>query len=146
MATIDTNKSIVTYIYNLLTTDESLKSTMGGTVRLYLTWAVPNAEFPYLVQRLDIRPAGDFFPLRVGTLYLDLWSDSTNANEIMAIRKRIIELFDKKKFSNSEADSTRVSLDTEGFVPEPEEGIWHYATQWEIRYYRKAETASIIGR
>ena len=146
MATIDTSRSILTYIYNLLTADSSLKSTMGGTVRLYLTWAVPDAEFPYLVQRLDIRPAGDFFPMRIGTLYLDLWSDSPNANEITAMRKRIIELFDELNFSTDEADEVRVSLQTEGFVPEMEDGIWHYATMWNLRYYRKTEVASIIAR
>jgi len=143
--TLDTQKSILTYLWNLLTGDTDLETAMGGTVRCYLTWAEPNATFPYLVHRIDIAPA-EPFPMRQATYYLDIWSDSPNADEILAIRKIIIELLDELEPTTDEIKGARLWSQTEGFIPESEQGIWHYAIQWNLRYYRKAETASIIGR
>lgn len=142
---LDTQKSLLTYIWNLLTGDTDLETAMGGTVRCYLTWAEPDAEFPYLVHRIDIAPA-EPWPMRQATYYLDIWSDSPNAEEILAIRKRIIELLDELEPATDEIKGARLWLQTEGFIPETEEGIWHYATQWNLRYYRKSESAAIIGR
>lgn len=143
--TVDTQKSLLTYLWNLLTGDTDLKAAMGGTVRCYLTWAKPDAEFPYLVNRLDIAPQ-EPWPMRQATYYLDIWSDSPNADEILAIRKIIIELLDELEPATDEVAAARLWLQTEGFIPESEQGIWHYATQWNLRYYRAAETSAIIGR
>jgi len=147
--TVDTQKSLLTELWTILTGDDiedvGLQTIMGGTVRLALTWAPVDCEFPYLVHRIDIAPA-EPFPMRLGTYYLDIWSDSNNADEILAIRKRIIELLDELEPNTNEAVAARLWLQTEGFIPESEQGIWHYATQWNLRFYRKAETASIIGR
>jgi len=142
---LDTETSLLTYIWTLLTGDNTLKAAMGGTVRCYLTWGAPDATFPYLVHRIDIAPA-EPFPMRQATYYLDIWSDSPNADEILAIRKIIIELLDELEPTTDEIKGARLWSQTEGFIPESEQGIWHYAIQWNLRYYRKAETASIIGR
>ena len=142
---VDTQTSIITYLWNLLTPDTDLKAAMGGTVRLFLTWAIPDAAFPYLVHRIDIS-ALEPFPMRAGSYYLDIWSDSPNANEILAIRALIIALLDELTFTTTEANSVRVSLQTDAFIPESEQGIYHYAMMFNLRFYRVAETASIIGR
>ena len=143
--TLDTQTSLLTYLWNLLTGDNDLKTAMGGTVRCYLTWAEPDAVFPYLVHRIDIAPA-EPFPMRQATYYLDIWSDSSNADEILAIRKLIIELLDELEPATDEITGGRLWLQTEGFIPESESGIFHYALMFNLRYYRKAETAAIIGR
>ena len=145
MVTIDTQKAILTYIYNLLTTDATLKSAMGGTVRLYPTWAKPDAEFPYLVHRLDIASV-DFFPMRMAAYYLDIWSDSPSAEEILTIRTQIITLLDELEPSIDEVSAARLWLQTDGFVPESEQDIWHYVTLWNLRYYRKSEVSAILAR
>jgi len=142
---LDTQKSILTYLWNLLTGDPDLKKAMSDPVRCYLTWAEPDAEFPYLVHRIDIAPA-EPFPMRQATYYLDIWSDSPNAEEILAIRKLIIELLDELETATAEIAGGRLWLQTDGFIPETEQGIWHYALQFNLRYYRKSETAAIIGR
>lgn len=144
--TIDTQASLFTYLYNLLTADSSLQSTMGGTVRLYPVWAIPDAVFPYLVHRADIRKVDDFFPIRQGTLIIDAWSYSPNASEVLSIRKRVIELIDELDFSMDELDHCRVSLETDGFVAETTQDIWHYTMQFSLRFYRVAEASSIISR
>ena len=142
---IDTQKSIITYIYGVLTEDISLKATMGDTVRLALTWAKPDCEFPYLVHRLDIS-ARPFYPECDATYYLDIWSDSPDADETLAIRKRIIELLDELEFSTDEANRARFTLQTDAFIPEMEQGIWHYAFMFNLRYFRVAEIDAINSR
>lgn len=143
--TLDTQKSILTYLWNLLTGDTDLEKAMGGTIRCYLTWAEPDAVFPYLVHRIDIAPA-EPFPMRQATYYLDIWSDNPNADEILAIRKLIIELLDELEPATAEIAGARLWLQTDGFIPETEQGIWHYALMFNLRYYRVSETTAIIGR
>ena len=142
---LDTQKSLLTYIYNLLTNDTDLKAAMGGTVRLELTWAKPDTVFPYLVHRLDI-VADDFYPMRRAVYYLDIWSDSDTAEEILAIRQLIIALLDELEFSTTEATRARFLLQTDGFIPEVEQGIWHYAIMFNLVYFRDAEIAAIDAR
>ena len=142
---IDTQKSIIDYIYGVLTADPSLKSTMGDTVRLALTWAKPDCEFPYLVHRLDIS-ARPFYPECDATYYLDIWSDSPEADETMAIRKRIIELLDELEFTTDEAERARFTLQTDFFITQKEPGIWHYAFMFGLRYFRIAEIDAINSR
>uniref|UniRef100_A0A6M3INT2 Tail protein n=1 Tax=viral metagenome TaxID=1070528 RepID=A0A6M3INT2_9ZZZZ len=143
--TLDTQESILTAIYNILTADSTLQTAMGGSVSLYPVWAKPDAEFPYLVQRLDMR-AGEIFAARIGTYLLDIWSYSTNASEIVAIRKRIVELLDERTFNTTEVKNVIVKLETDGFIPETEPDIYHYATQWNLSFWRQREAVYIISR
>ena len=142
---VDTQKSLLTYIYDLLTGNTGLKTAMGGTVRLALTWAQPDTVFPYLVHRLDV-VADDFYPMRRAVYYLDVWSDSPAAEEVLAIRQLIIALLDELEFSTAEATRARFLLQTDGFIPEPEQGIWHYAIMFNLRYFRDAEIDAIDSR
>lgn len=143
---LDTQKSLLTYIYDLLTGDTDLKSACGGTVRLYPVWATPDAEFPYLVHRIDISREGTLYPVQRATHYLDIWSYSPNAEEVLLIRKRLIELLDERIFSTSDVSRVHIEILSDGFVPETSEGIWHYATLWEWILRRDSEAASIEGR
>ena len=145
MVSVDTQLSLLTYLYNLLTKDENLKTFMGGEVRLYLTLAETDAPFPYLVHRIDAAPA-DPYMVRQATYYLDIWSATANALEALAIRAKLIALLDELQFSTEEAVGCRLWLQTDGFIPEDEEGIWHYALQFNLRYYRQGETEEIIRR
>ena len=142
---MDTQASFLTYLYEILTLDDDLVAACGGEVRLFPVWATPDAEFPYLVQRLDIR-AADVFPLRQGTLIIDIWSYSPNMGEALDIRERLIGIIDQLDFSTDEISHCRISLETDGFIPEIEQGIWHYACQFGCRFYRVSEISAILGR
>ena len=146
MVTVDTQKSLLTYIYNLLTTDEDLKAAMGGTVRLYLTWATPDAEFPYLVHRIDMGILADWSPQARCTYYLDIWSDSPNAEEILAIRKLIMTLLDGLDFVTDETTECFLWIQTDGFIPETEPGIWHYACQFNLKWLKDAQIGATLKR
>lgn len=149
---VDTQQSLLTYLFNLLVADDTLKAAMGGSVRLYPVWAKEDAVFPYLVHRIDNNAAGGIFPLVQATYYLDIWSNTSTNVEALAIRKRIIELLDEKEFSTTDAEETievcgaRLWLQSDGFVPETEPDIWHYAFQFNLRFYRSSETDAIVGR
>ncbi len=142
---VDTQESLLTSLYTTLTADDTLKTAMGGSVRLYPVWAVPDAEFPYLVHRIDMR-AGEIFPERIGTYLLDIWSNSPSASEILAIRKRIIELLDELQFNTTEVKNVKVKLETDGFIGEDTSDIWHYAMMFNLSLWRQSETVVIISR
>ena len=143
---VDTQKSMLTYLWTLLTSNTNLKTAMGGTVHCYLTWAEPDAEFPYLVHRIDIRKEPGTHVVQKATYYLDIWSDSPNADEVLLIRKRLIEILDELIFSTAEVNRVHIEVMSDGFVPEPEQGIWHYATMWDFIFRRDSEATSIEGR
>jgi len=142
---LDTQVSLLTYLEARLTDDTDLQDAMGGTVRLALVWAPPDYEFPYLVHRIDIN-VDPFWPARNSVYYLDIWSDSPNANEILAVRKIIIELLDELRFSTDEVDRADLYLQTDGFIPESEDGIWHYAIMFNMDYFRYSEITAIDRR
>jgi len=132
--TTDTQKSILTSIYNTLTADATLITACGGTVRLYPVWATPDATFPYLVNRIDLSGWSVYgSPLRKGTYIIDLWSNSTNADEILAIRTEVKRLLNGLDFSTAEVDMAKLWLQTDGFIPESVQNIWHYTMQFDLR-------------
>lgn len=132
--TVDTQKSILTYIFTRLTTDATLMTACGGTVRLYPVWALPDATFPYLVNRIDLSDWSVYgSPLRKGTYIIDLWSNSTNAEEILAIRTEVKRLLNGLDFSTAEVDMAKLWLQTDGFIPEATQNIWHYSMQFNLR-------------
>ena len=143
---LDTQKSLLTYFWNLLTTDPTLKSLMSDDVRCYLVWATPDAEFPYLVHRIDVTREGPLYVIQKATYYLDIWSHSPNANEALLIRKRLFELLDELVFSTDDVSRVHVETLSNGFIPESTDGIWHYATMWDIIFRRDAEADSMEGR
>ena len=143
--TLDTQTSLINYLWNLMTGNAALKAAMGGTVRCYLARAKPDAPFPYIVHRIDIA-ASDPFPMRQATYILDVWSESDNASEILAIRTIILGLLDELIFTTDEVNSARLWIQADSFVPEIEQDFYHYVMQWNLRYYGVAETAAILDR
>ena len=144
----DTQEALLTYIYNRLTVDTGLKADMGGTVRLAPVWAKPDTTFPYLVHRIDVGPDATGFILRRATYYIDIWSNSPNASEILAIKEEIIASLDELEFDTASGEVTRArfALQTESFIPETEDGILHYALMFNLCFFRDAEIAAIDAR
>ncbi len=143
--TLDTQESLLTQLYTMLTADTTLQTAMGGSVSLYPVWAKPDATFPYLVHRIDMR-AGETWPLRMGTYLIDIWTNSPSASSMVAIRKRLIELLDEYQFNTTDVKNCKLSLETDGFIPETEPDIWHYAMQFSLSIWRQAEAVYIISR
>jgi len=143
---MDIVESLMRAIYNLLTDDTILKSRMGGTVRLYPVWAPPDASFPYLVHRLDVRPLADWSPQSKSTYLLDIWSYSPSARETLDIRERLMELLDGLDSSTDETSEYWLYKQGDGFVPESTEGIWHYAMMFFLKYTNDAQVGVLLKR
>ena len=146
MAKIDTEKSLTNYIWSRLTDDATLVAAMGGAVRCYLNWAKPDAVFPYLVHRLEIRKEPGAYPVQAATHYIDIWVDGDDADDVYTIRARLIVLLDHLDFSTDDVKLVTIDWQTGGFIPESDQGIWHYAAMWEWTFRRDTEAAAIEGR
>lgn len=144
---LDIDKAITDYIYSLLTEDTYLQTAMGGTVRMAYNMATPDTEFPYLVHRLALS-ADDFYPASQAVYYLDIWSDSPNGDEALAIRKLIMNIIDEIEFNTALDEATRVRVVWQGdtFVVEAEQYIWHRAMMFNLYYFRNAEITVIDAR
>ena len=144
---MDLHKRILTQLYATLTDDSTLQSAMGGSVNLHLTWATPDATFPYLVHKLDLVNITDWSPERRGDYLIDIWSDSPNADEILAIRDQIMTLVHNLYYSAvSEHDGLWFWRQSDMFVPEPEAGIWHYNITFNMKVLVLADIASRLRR
>lgn len=144
--TVDIQESLLTSIYNVLIGDSDLETAMGGTVRLYPVMAKPDATFPYLVHRIDMNKEGDWDPVDKDTYYLDIWSDSPTAEEILDIRMIIMGLLDGLDSSTDETTEYFLWRQTDAFIPEPEPGIWHYACQFNLKWLNDAQIGALLKR
>lgn len=144
--TVDIQESLLTSIYNTLTTDNTLKAAMGGTVRLMPIMATPDSEFPYLVHRIHMAKLADWSPQDHDTYYLDIWSDSPRAEEVLDIRMIIMGLLDGLDSSTSETTEFYLWRQTDGFVPEIEQGICHYACQFNLKWLKDAQIGATLKR
>ena len=128
-----------TEIWYLLTQDEELKTLCGGSVRLYNTWADPNAKFPYLVHRMHERPLLDGAITEL-TYYLDIWDyDEKSMARLLDLRSRIVALLDMTVLTMPSGGSARFRYSSGGEVPEETAGIRHFATLWDVRVDRTAD-------
>lgn len=115
-------------------------------MRLYLTWALPNAVFPYLVHKLDLRPLADWSPQCLGTYVVDIWSNSPSAEEAVDIKERIMQLLNGLDSSTSETSEYWLWWQGDGFVTETEEGIWHYTIMFTVKYLNDAQVGVLLKR
>jgi len=143
---LDIQESLITSIYTILTEDETLQGLMGDTVRLYPVWAKPDATFPYLVHRIDMANVADWSPVRRCTYYLDIWSNSSDYEETTDIRQQIIALIDNLDSSTAETSEFIMWLQTDGFIPESTENIFHYAMQFNLKWVRDGQIGVLLKR
>lgn len=144
--TVDARRSLINYLWTLLTDDIALKADMGGTVRCYYSKAKADASFPYLVHRLPIRPMPGTHVIQSGTYYLDIWSHSDDSTEITNIRERLVQLLDQLDFNTDDVGLAHMELLSDDDVPSDEQGIWHYAMIFEMVFRRDSEADSIEAR
>jgi len=113
------------------------------TVSLYPQWMPADTPKPYIVQMVEMIATDAPFALRSGSLTLHLWDDSTNADKILEMRNRIMELLENKMFSTSDVNC-RCWLYSDGFVTD-EPDIWHFVIVFALRIYKSSEAEEIVG-
>jgi len=144
--TIDIQESLINAIYTTLTEDSKLATLMGGQVRCFLVFASPDATFPYLVHRIDMNRLADWCPVVRCTYLLDIWSYSPSAKEALDIRQQIMTLLDGLESSTDETTEFWLWRQTDGFIPEISEGIWHYACQFNLKWLNDSEIGAEMKR
>ncbi len=143
---MDIQKSLITHIDTLLRADTDLKAAMGGTVRLFPVMAPPDSAFPYLVHRIDMGILGDFSPVARCTYMLDIWSYSPSAEGVLAIRDELMRLLDGRAFTTAETTNCWLWIQTDGFIPDPSQDIWHYGCQFNLRFLKDAQVGLVLRR
>lgn len=135
-----TIQSILSYVYNLLTTDDEL-----AEIPIHPQWQPPDTVKPYIVQELEIRSTDAPFQLGSGSLTLHLWSESSSASEVLSMRDRILTLTENLDIVTADVNSCRCRLGSEGFIPD-DPGIWHYVIVFNLRLIKSGDTARILDR
>jgi len=145
---VDTVNAIITAIYDILTTDSTLKSLCGGAVRLYFPMSATNPDFPYLNHNLKPGVVPEQWSIVNADYFLDIWDYSDTAARALSIRDRVITLLDQRTITTAggEIVGGRLRFDNDGFRDTDLERLWHYAMVGTLRYARKAEIANILGR
>jgi len=143
---LDIQESLRTALYALLTGDATLKSLMGGTVRLYPVTAKPDAVMPYLVHRIDMGNDGDWDPFRRCTYIIDLYSSSPGSEETTDIRQRIMTLVNELDSSTDETTDFHLWIQADSDVPDPSENTFHYVFQFNLKYLRDGQVGTLLKR
>lgn len=147
---------LLTQMSTTLTGAASMTTAMGSAHSatapwLYHLWAKPDAPMPYICHRFDLRANDGEWVTRSGTYQVDIYYSSNAATEALAIRDAIITLLDQQSWDISSGGTEYVTalrlwLQTEGFVPEDSEEVWHYTMQFNLRLIRKGEINNILNR
>ncbi len=130
------------WLRQALLEDEELGELIAN---VYSVWAEEDAEFPYIVYRLD----NDYTPggyVANGTLYVDVWDYAQIERRALQIRGHVIRLLDRKIIQLRGVSCARLWLQTDGWVAEEARNIWHRAIQFVVRYDRRIELDMIRGR
>lgn len=144
---LDIEKSIIDAIYAILIADTDLNTALDGTPRIAHVWATEDTVFPYLVNRIELtRDVSDVYPFMRGRYLIDVWSDSTNGNEALVIRKAIMNALDERQFATTEVSRFRLTYFSDGWVLGNEQNIWHRAMIFDLWLFRDAEITAIDAR
>ena len=137
-------ESLLNHLYSLITTNTTINNLIN--YRLYLSWAEPDAEFPYLVHRIDMGREGDYSPVSRCTYYLDIWDYSSTAKRTLDIFDVLLSILNNHTFTTSETSRCVIWIQTSAFIPEETQNIWHYATQWNMRWVYDNDIGILLPR
>ena len=126
-------------IEDRLIADSRLQNTMGSQfTQVFYGMAFQDADLPYMVHRCN----DSMWPMEPVTYFLDFWDYNISPQRIMAAVERVKELLDMWRITTdaNEIGAGRMEFFSGALIPSDNEQIWHYATQWTIRFIRKRET------
>lgn len=142
---MDTTAALKTAVWTILTQDAEMQKICGGEVRVYNVWAPPDSSMPYFAYRL--RTEGqDPWVIDKATMHIDGWDYYQTQGRLLAMRRRLVELLDRRWLELPEVGAVRVRCVFAEDVPTDEEYIWRFTSRWTFRYVRTAEMQAIIER
>jgi len=135
---MDTLQAVIEALWTRLTTDATLNALFpGGTAICFLEWAEQDADFPYLVVRLDT--ASDEF-MEHGDFVVDIWDKASEADRALNIRGRVRQLLYNYAFTTAggevgAARLGRARLDQA--IPDEEPDVWRREITFPVRFFDK---------
>lgn len=127
-------------VFQRLTSDSELQTLMGGTVRLFDTWAAPDSELPYMVYRfMNVVPRQTYDVVGMATLITDLWDYNPTSERLYDIRERVCKLLEGSTWLPS---GVRLRKALEIDITEDTRYIWHRSIDWSVRYVRREEISA----
>ena len=143
---MDRTEAVITHFFNLLTNDNTLKSLMGGSVRLYHDDCPPETDFPYIIHRVEWRNVSDYSPKRLGTYIMDIYTNSLSTESMLDIKERICSILNNLTFSPGEVDSATIWIDSDRPIIEPEFSVKHYNILFNLKVVKLADVVGTINR
>lgn len=150
---VETGQATRVALFNKITEDATIKSVFGITVgeetlvQLFNIMANPDPEFPYMVDRFELR--GIFEGTHL--YFLDLWDSNEDASPV-----KINQALDRLKILLHEltfttADDEVIGATVEGldygwgWIPTDNKLVLHYATMWTVTFGAARDTTNIVG-
>ena len=134
-------------------------------VKLHDTWAEKDAEFDYLVYKLERNNNQPNGVVANSQLIIDIWTYSQLQRTNYRIQELLIELLDKKlikgeeiesildSFSYYDEDTTdnifsavRFEYDDDNGIPVDAKNVWRRELRFDLRHDRKREIKNILDR
>lgn len=105
---------------------------------IYNIWAKQDSPFPYIVYRLE-SIEGNHWNKRTRYAYIDIWDYREGGSTVTVdkIAREIKNILHMLKTSDDEWGAMQVRFDNDGYVPEDEDYIIHYASRYRIRAWDK---------
>jgi Protein of unknown function (DUF3168) len=141
---MDMHEVILTKIYSTLTADTTLKTLMGGTVRLFPDKAPPDTVFPYLVYHLDMTQKADWSLEVICPLIINIWSAQPTLDECLDIRDRLATLLDGLDTTN-EGVEFWIWEQTRG-PSEEDLNPRHYIYHLNLKWIKTAQIGVLLKR
>jgi hypothetical protein len=131
---VETGQAVTTAIWARLTTDAS--------VSLYRVMAPQDPAMPYGVQRLASRDAFH----GTHTYFLDWWDYGETPERVDLAVDRTKILLHEWRFVTAYGEAEGLlSFFSGGYIPTDNEKVFHYATQWDIRFVACRDVTNIVG-
>lgn len=144
MAAVETGQAVCAALWTRVTTDATMKSVFGqsGTVFMYRVMAPKDSAFPYIVDRLSI--SRELFHGQ-HTYFLDLWYYGEQPTAVDSAVDRLKILFHEWTFTTATDEASGfLEWFGGGYIPTDAEYVWHYATQWDIKFGAPRDISNII--
>jgi hypothetical protein len=142
LVAVETGQAVTTAIWTRLTTDAALQAALGGSVSLYRVMAPQDPAMPYGVQRLASRDAFH----GTHTYLLDWWDYGETPERVDLAVDRTKILLHEWRFVTAYGEAEGLlSFFSGGYIPTDNEKVFHYATQWDIRFVACRDVTNIVG-
>jgi len=140
---VETGQSVITAIWNRLTSDATMKSLLSDPVSLYRVMAPLNPDFPYMVHRAD---AGTW-PIANSDYYLDVWYYGSDSAPVDSTVERIRTLLENWRLvpGDNELGAARMIFvgELSGYVPTDAQKVWRYEMRFKIKYVQRRYTTLV---